>query len=117
MNLPASARLQQLLKLRRDVDQQINEMRLHIGDLIILAVANETDLPDFLTNRTKQRRYTEARALAYHIARRAGWSLPRISRWAGHHHSTIHHALNAHDLADEAEAFYHAIMNGESLAA
>lgn len=105
-------------RIREEENAVIERIRQHrtrdamneLGTAIAHTVAKETGIDNFL-DETKEAPYVEARALAYHIATRAGWSSTRIARWAGRNHTTILHALNAHaDLADEANQLYKRIL-------
>ena len=117
-------KLQRLREIRDDLDAEIAQLRAEIeghdklGVAIVAQVANETGLPsNFLTARNKTPAYAEARALAYHVARRAGWSYPRIAKWAGRNHQTIMHAITTREgLTVEADGIYRTLILVEDAA-
>jgi len=94
--------------------------RTDLGREIIIVVAATMGVPDnFLTSRNRTHPYIQARAVAYTIARRSGWTLPRIAAWAGRDHTSVLHALNAIgsyttdvDLADVVDRV-HVALNGQ----
>jgi len=100
--------------------RQQHGTRTDLGREIIIVVAATLGVPDnFLTSRNRTHPYIQARAVAYTIARRSGWTLPRIAAWAGRDHTSVMHALNALgsyttdvDLADVVDRVYVA-LNGQ----
>jgi len=95
-------------------------VNLDLGREIIILVADAMGVPeDFLTSRNRTHPYIQARAVAYAVARRSGWKLPRIGAWAGRDHSSVLHAINTLrsyttdvDLADVVDRVYVA-LNGQ----
>jgi len=105
-----------------DIQRRQQVTRTDLGREIIIVVAATMGVPDnFLTSRNRTHPYIQARAVAYTIARRSGWTLPRIAAWAGRDHTSVMHAIEGLargyytsdvDLADVVDRVYVA-LNGD----
>jgi len=98
--------------------RQLRDTHVDLGREIVVVVAATMGVPDnFITTRDRGDAYVRARAVAYTVARRRGWSLPRIGAWAGRDHTSVMHSLNTYatdlDLMETVNRVYLALNRGQ----